>query len=67
MTSADRRTFGLALLPACRPYTPSCSTYALKALHRHGALRGGRLVPGRFLRCRLGAARRQGSHDPVPG
>ncbi|MEU9981868.1 membrane protein insertion efficiency factor YidD [Streptomyces sp. NPDC050856] len=52
--------------PACCPYTPSCSTYAVKALGRHGALRGGRLVLGRLLRCRPGAARRRGFGDPVP-
>ncbi|MCX4524196.1 MULTISPECIES: membrane protein insertion efficiency factor YidD [unclassified Streptomyces] len=52
--------------PACCPYTPSCSTYAVKALQRHGALRGGRLVLGRLLRCRPGAARRRGFSDPVP-
>ncbi|MEV8420231.1 membrane protein insertion efficiency factor YidD [Streptomyces niveus] len=45
--------------PPCCPYTPSCSTYAVKALHRHGALRGGFLVLGRLLRCR-------GHRDPVP-
>ncbi|MFG3529983.1 membrane protein insertion efficiency factor YidD [Streptomyces sp. NPDC047917] len=61
------RTKAGPLLPACCPYTPSCSTYAVKALHRHGALRGGRLVLGRLLRCRPGAARRRGFHDPVPG
>ncbi|MFD3552185.1 membrane protein insertion efficiency factor YidD [Streptomyces goshikiensis] len=52
--------------PACCPYTPSCSTYAVKALERHGALRGGRLILGRLLRCRPGAARRRGFSDPVP-
>lgn len=52
--------------PACCPYTPSCSTYAVKALHRHGALRGSRLILARLLRCRPGAARRRGSYDPVP-
>ncbi|MER6917134.1 membrane protein insertion efficiency factor YidD [Streptomyces sp. NPDC000594] len=52
--------------PACCPYTPSCSTYAVKALHRHGALRGGRLILARLLRCRPGVARRRGRHDPVP-
>ncbi|MGW3180138.1 membrane protein insertion efficiency factor YidD [Kitasatospora sp. NPDC001119] len=48
--------------PACCPYTPSCSTYAVRALHRHGALRGARLTAGRLLRCRPGA----GGADPVP-
>ncbi|MDT0391066.1 membrane protein insertion efficiency factor YidD [Streptomyces sp. DSM 41921] len=52
--------------PACCPYTPTCSTYAVRALHRHGALRGGRLILARLLRCRPGAARRRGFHDPVP-
>ncbi|MFC8077478.1 membrane protein insertion efficiency factor YidD [Streptomyces sp. NPDC057307] len=52
--------------PPCCPYTPSCSTYAVKALHRHGALRGGLLMLGRLLLCRPGAARRRGFRDPVP-
>jgi putative membrane protein insertion efficiency factor len=47
----------------CCPYTPSCSTYAVQALHRHGALRGARLTAGRLLRCRPGTA---GGADPVP-
>ncbi|MFF8770509.1 membrane protein insertion efficiency factor YidD [Kitasatospora sp. NPDC015120] len=51
---------------ACCPYTPTCSTYAVQALHRHGALRGARLTAGRLLRCRPGAARRGGGVDPVP-
>lgn len=48
---------------ACCPYTPSCSTYAVKALHRHGAVRGARLTVGRLLRCRPGT---RGGSDPVP-
>ncbi|MCX4783862.1 MULTISPECIES: membrane protein insertion efficiency factor YidD [unclassified Streptomyces] len=60
------RTTVSPVRPACCPYTPSCSTYAVKALHRHGALRGGRLALARLLRCRPGAARRRGFHDPVP-
>ncbi|MFB7471493.1 membrane protein insertion efficiency factor YidD [Kitasatospora sp. NPDC056184] len=51
---------------ACCPYTPTCSTYAVQALHRHGALRGARLTAGRLLRCRPGVARRGGGVDPVP-
>ncbi|WP_405020062.1 membrane protein insertion efficiency factor YidD [Kitasatospora sp. NBC_00070] len=48
---------------ACCPYTPSCSTYAVQALHRHGAVRGARLTAGRLLRCRPGT---RGGTDPVP-
>jgi uncharacterized protein len=35
---------------ACRFY-PSCSAYAVEALSRHGALRGGWLTARRLLRC----------------
>lgn len=34
----------------CR-FWPSCSSYALEAVERHGALRGGRLAVRRVLRC----------------
>ncbi len=51
--------------PGHCPYTPSCSTYAVKALHRHGALKGAWLTLRRLVRCRPGAAR-QGTFDPVP-
>jgi putative membrane protein insertion efficiency factor len=36
--------------PRCRFY-PSCSQYALTALERHGALRGGWLTVRRIARC----------------
>jgi uncharacterized protein len=36
--------------PSCR-YYPSCSQYAVIALQRHGALRGGWLAVRRLLRC----------------
>ncbi|MFE5481190.1 membrane protein insertion efficiency factor YidD [Streptomyces sp. NPDC056527] len=52
--------------PPCCPYTPSCSTYAVKALSRHGARRGARLTVSRLMRCRPAAARRRGFTDPVP-
>ena len=34
----------------CR-YEPSCSHYAVEALRRHGAVRGGGLAARRVLRC----------------
>ena len=50
------------LAPRCR-YEPSCSQYALEALARHGALRGGWLAARRVGRCHpWGGA----GHDPVP-
>ncbi len=46
----------------CR-YTPSCSVYAVEALERHGAVRGGWHATRRLCRCHP-----WGSHgyDPVP-
>jgi putative membrane protein insertion efficiency factor len=48
--------------PSCR-YEPTCSTYAVQALERHGAARGSWLTLRRLVRCRPGAAR---GRDPVP-
>ena len=46
----------------CR-YEPTCSRYALEALEKHGALRGGWLALRRILRCNpWGGA----GYDPVP-
>jgi hypothetical protein len=48
---------------ACR-FEPTCSAYALQALERHGALRGGALSGWRLLRCHPWC---DGGCDPVPG
>jgi putative membrane protein insertion efficiency factor len=50
------------LPPSCR-YTPTCSAYAVEALQKHGAARGGWLALRRLSRCHP-----WGGHgfDPVP-
>lgn len=45
-----RRWLSPLLPPACRFY-PTCSAYALEAVERFGALKGGILAVYRILRC----------------
>ena len=37
--------------PACCRFTPTCSAYALEAIQKYGALKGGFLAFKRILRC----------------
>ena len=46
----------------CR-FTPTCSAYAIEAIEKYGALRGGWLAVKRIVRCHpFGGS----GHDPVP-
>jgi len=46
----------------CR-YTPTCSQYAVEALKKYGALKGGRLAIKRILSCHPWGGH---GYDPVP-
>ncbi len=58
---------GYRAVTASRPspcrWEPTCSAYALEAVERHGALRGGALATRRLLRCHPWAGV---GVDPVP-
>jgi len=48
--------------PTCR-YSPSCSQYAIVAVRKHGAIKGGWLAFKRILRCQPWGGH---GYDPVP-
>ncbi len=48
--------------PSCR-FTPSCSTYALEAIKKHGAFKGLFLAIKRIFRCHPWGG---SGYDPVP-
>ena len=50
------------LPPSCR-YAPSCSQYAIEALGKYGAIKGGWLALKRIVRCNPWGGH---GHDPVP-
>jgi putative membrane protein insertion efficiency factor len=61
MLRGYKRWFSPVFPPSCR-YVPSCSEYAMEAVERYGAVRGGAMAAWRVLRCNPFAA---GGLDPV--
>lgn len=57
-----QRFISPAFPPCCR-FMPTCSEYALIAIERYGALKGGYLALRRILRCN---PFHPGGYDPVP-
>ncbi|HIU19414.1 MAG TPA: membrane protein insertion efficiency factor YidD [Candidatus Limiplasma stercoravium] len=49
--------------PPCCRFQPTCSQYALTAIERYGALRGGLMAAWRLVRCNPLC---KGGYDPVP-
>ena len=56
-----KRWISPSLPPSCR-YVPTCSDYAMEAIERYGALRGGLMAAWRLLRCHPFV---KGGYDPV--
>ena len=50
-------------LPRCCKYLPTCSQYAVEAITKYGACKGGLLAFWRILRCNPLS---KGGYDPVP-
>ncbi|WP_446682158.1 membrane protein insertion efficiency factor YidD [Deinococcus oregonensis] len=58
----QRQLSPLKPVPTCR-FVPTCSQYALEAIERFGAVRGGWLAAWRVMRCNPFVP---GGFDPVP-
>ena len=54
------------LRPPCCRFIPTCSEYALEAVEKYGALKGGWLALRRVARCHPFHRQRSVEYDPVP-
>ena len=52
--------------PPCCRFMPTCSAYALTAVERYGALRGGWMAARRICCCHPFYHGKRGIYDPVP-
>lgn len=54
------------LRPPCCRFIPTCSQYALEAVEKYGALKGGWLALRRVLKCQPFHRQKSIQYDPVP-
>ena len=54
------------LRPPCCRFIPTCSEYALEAVEKYGALKGGWLALRRLARCHPFHRQKSVQYDPVP-
>ncbi len=54
------------LRPSCCRFIPTCSAYALEAVEKYGAWKGGWLALRRILRCNPFHRQKSIEYDPVP-
>ena len=52
--------------PPCCRFIPTCSQYALEAVEKYGALKGGFLAIRRILKCQPFHKQKSIEYDPVP-
>ncbi|HEY9810341.1 MAG TPA: membrane protein insertion efficiency factor YidD [Halomicronema sp.] len=57
------KTFISPLFPPVCRFEPTCSQYALQAIERFGAWKGGKMTVARICRCH---PLHPGGYDPVP-
>ena len=54
------------LRPPCCRFIPTCSEYALEAVEKYGAIKGGWLALRRLSRCQPFHRQKSIEYDPVP-
>ncbi len=60
-----RKYISPAFPPCCR-FIPTCSQYALEAIEKYGALKGGWLALKRIMKCQPFHRQKSIVYDPVP-
>ena len=60
------RTHIFPARPPCCRFIPTCSAYALEAVEKYGAFRGGALALKRIAKCQPFHRQKSIEYDPVP-